>query len=142
MQMPTMTDLTETQQRILAALEEFRFNNIYALLNTICEPLGTSDEIEAFQAAVSGLVSQKLIVVGTEGFVPRNESLLDEADGLRLIATLEHWYRFDEIRKIWTLSKGEIRLSRIPILRLTSLGLEMSRSVLAANGYQWWRSIR
>lgn len=136
-----MADLTETEQRVLAELEEFWEENVFAMLNTIVDPTGDPSEVAMLQQALRGLVERDYVVMGFEGFVPRNPEKLGSEASLELVAKLGDWFKFDLADPHWTLSKGDIKKERIPAIFSTAAGREKASEVLNERGYQWWRKV-
>ena len=81
-----MTDLTETEQRVLAELDEFWEENVFTMLNTIVEPRGDRQEVPLFQKALHGLVERDYVVMGLEGVARRDQEELGKSPSLDLIA--------------------------------------------------------
>ena len=134
-----MTELTEVEQRVLAELEEVWEQNIYTMLNTIIEPKGDPGEVEALQEALKGLVKRGFVTVGFEEFSPRNQAKLDKQAALELVSHLGDWFRFDAGTSFWTLSKGDFREVRYPVIFSTAEAREKAFQILDERGYQWWR---
>jgi hypothetical protein len=134
--------MIEWQQRILAELEERQEDNVFALLNTIETPRDDFAQLCGFKSALEQLIPAGTVLLGMEGFVPRNAQELDVSASLELLATLEKWFRFDETRSLWTLREGDLKTARIPFVFLTDDGLAKSREILEKRGYQWWRQTK
>ena len=134
-----MTDLTEMEQRVLAELEEFWEENVFAMLNTIIEPTGDIQEVVSLQSALMDLVERDYAVMGTEGFVPSEPERLGKQASLDLLTRLGEWFRFDREDLHWTLSKGDIKKERIPVIFSTVMGRNKAVEILTERGYQWWR---
>ena len=128
----------EMQSRVLAELEEMRFDNVFALLNTVLNPTNDLAEVIAFSDAISVLINDGYIVIGTAANSPRDEIVFASAEGLQFAAKLNSWFRFDSDRNIWTYSGGDLRRARIPFLLITERGLRRSREILTERGYRWW----
>jgi hypothetical protein len=62
--------------------------------------------VVALQQALRGLADRAYIVVGFEGFVPRNPKKPAKAASLELVSHLQDWFSFDRADPQWTLSKG------------------------------------
>lgn len=137
-----MIDLTETEQRVLAVLEECWEENVFAMLNTIIEPAGDDREVLAFQQALQTLVERDYVTMGLEGFVPSNPEKFEKKASLELIRNLEVWFRFGPGDAYWTLSKGDIKKERIPVIYSTAAGRRKASEILMERGYQWWRPRR
>jgi hypothetical protein len=90
-----MIDLTEMEQRVLSELEEFWEENVFAMLNTIIEPAGDAREVALLQQALRGLVERDYVVMGLQGFSPREQEKLERRTSLDLISDLGNWFRFD-----------------------------------------------
>lgn len=134
-----MSDLTEMEQRVLAELEEFWEENVFAMLNTIVDPTGDAQEVVLLQQALKELVKRDYVVMGYEGFVPSDPETLGKEASLELVSNLGDWFRFDTADTHWTLSKGDIKKERIPVIYSTKMAREKAFEVLDARGYQWWR---
>jgi hypothetical protein len=134
-----MTDLTEMEQRVLAELEEFWEENVFSMLNTIVDPTGDASEAAMLQQALKGLVERGYVVMGFEGFVPRNPEKLGTKESLELVANLGDWFTFDVADPHWTLSKGDIKKERIPVIFSTAAARQKASEILNERGYQWWR---
>jgi hypothetical protein len=134
-----MTHLTEMEQRVLAELEEFWEENVFAMLNTIIDPTGDAQEPAFIQAALRGLVERDYVIMGFEGFVPSNPEKLGKEASLELVSNLNSWFKFDLAKPNWTLSKGDIKKERIPMIYSTVAGRQKAVEILTQRGYQWWR---
>lgn len=134
-----MIDLTEMEQRVLSELEEFWEENVFAMLNTIIEPAGDAREVASLQQALRGLVERDYVVMGLQGFSPREQEKLERRTSLDLISDLGNWFRFDLVDADWTLSKGDIKKERIPAIYSTAAGRQKAIEILEQRGYQWWR---
>ena len=137
-----MTDLTEMEQRVLAELEEFWEQNVFTMLNTIIDPTGDAREVALLQQALQGLVERDYIIMGLEGFAPRNPEELGKSASLELLSSLGNWFRFDAADPHWTLSKGDFRKERVPVIYSTTAGQQNAVEILTQRGYQWWRPKR
>lgn len=135
-----MSDLTEMEQRVLAELEEFWEENVFAMLNTIVAPTGEAQEVVLLQQALNGLVERDYVVMGYEGFVPSDPEKLGKDASLGLASKLGEWFRFDPASSYWTLSKGDINKERIPMIFSTAAAREKAFEILDERGYQWWRA--
>lgn len=134
-----MTDLTEIEQRVLAELEEAWEQNVFAMLNAIIDPTGDAREVVQLEDALRNLVERDYVVMGLEGFAPRNPEELSKPASLELISGLNDWFRFDPADPHWTLSRGDIKRERIPVIYLIAAGQEKAVQILTQRGYQWWR---
>jgi len=134
-----MADLTEMEQRVLAELEEFWKENVFAMLNTIIDPTGKDQEVGMLEEALRGLVERDFIVMGSEGFLPGNPEKLAKIDSLQLLSDLKDWFKFGSQDPHWTLSKGDIKNERIPMIFSTAAGRQKAAEILMQRGYQWWR---
>jgi hypothetical protein len=135
----TMSDLTEMQQRIVAELEEAWEQNVFSMLNTIIDPTGDAREVSSFQQALQGLIERDHVIMGLEGVARRSQEELGKSASLELISNLGDWFRFDTADSHWTLSKGDFRKERIPMIYLSSAGQQKAVAILTQRGYQWWR---
>ena len=133
------TDLTEMEQRVLAELEEFWEQNVFAMLNTIIQPAGDAQEVAALQQSLVGLVERDYIVMGLEAFHPREVERFDKMASQELLASLGDWFKFDAADPPWTLARGDINKERIPIILSTASGRQKADEILRQRGYQWWR---
>jgi hypothetical protein len=77
--------------------------------------------------------------MGLEGFAPRNPEELGKSASLELLAGLDKWFRFDVADPHWTLSRGDIKKERIPVIYMTEAGRQKASEILTQRGYQWWR---
>lgn len=137
-----MTDLTEMEQRVLAELEELWEENVFAMLNTIITPEGSADEIVSLRCALAGLIERDYVILGLEGFSPRDPEKLSKNASLALVSGLEEWFKFDPASSYWTLSKGDIKKERIPVIFSNATGRGRASEILTERGYQWWRPKR
>lgn len=124
--------------RLLATLEEPGEQNIYALLNTVLPGDGTPSALEAYAAALAGLLNSGHLELGLEDFYPRNAKLLPRDAGLELIARLPELFRFDGAASKWNVAAGEIHKQTIPFAKLTELGIIEARRILDDAGFKWW----
>jgi hypothetical protein len=135
-----MTGLTEMEQRVLAELEEFWEENVFSMLNTIIiDPAGDVEEVALLEQALRGLVERDYVVIGFEGFVPRNAEKLGKSASLEVVSKLANWFKFDPASSYWTLSKGDFRKERYPVIFSTPAGRTKASEILDKRGYQWWR---
>lgn len=134
-----MTDLTEMEQRVLAELEEVWEQNIFSMLNTIVDPKGDPGEVELLQQAINSLLERSLVAIGLEQFSPREQTKLDKQAALELVSHFGEWFRFDTETSFWTLSKGDFREMRYPVIFSTREAREKAFEILDERGYQWWR---
>jgi hypothetical protein len=134
-----MTDLTEMEQRVIAELEEVWEQNIFSMLNTIVDPNGDVGEVAMLQEALKGLVERGFVAMGLEQFSPREQVKLDKQAALELVSHLGEWFRFDAETSFWTLSKGDFREVRYPVIFSTAEAREKAFQILDNRGYQWWR---
>ena len=137
-----MTDapqILEVSQRILAELEEFRFDNVIALLNKVSDTIGTEGEIEKFETSVIELIENGLVVMSMECFHPRSSERLSSAAALEICKSVREWVILDEQYGQWRSSRGKAHLIRLPNLTITEPGLALADSLLNERGYQWWR---
>jgi hypothetical protein len=134
-----MADLLELEQRVLAELEELWEENIFAMLNTVMDPTGDVQEVALLQQALRNLVERDYITMGLEGFAPRNPEELEKPVALELLSSLGDWFRFDTADPHWTLSKGDIKKERIPVIFSTAAGRQKAAEILTERGYKWWR---
>lgn len=142
-----MTDnaeLTEIElsQRILALLEEFGEENIFAMINSIMDPTGATKEVTVFANALQRLLNEEYVTMAYSTFGPRTVTDLEESDAVALLADLRKWFRFDDSDPHWTLASGDIRRERIPEICLTDDGRARSVEILTARGVEWWRQRR
>ena len=138
-----MTDapqILEMSQRILAELDELRFDNIFALLNTVADVRGADEELEGFCTSVAELIGKGLVVMSMEGFFPRSVERLSMSAALEACKTLREWFAYDGKSGYWDSSKGASHLIRVPNLIITAPGLALADKLLNERGYQWWRS--
>jgi hypothetical protein len=134
---------TELGDRVLATLEEAHIDNVFAILNTVIDPHGGIDEVEAFVIATRNLFDRGLIEMGYRHVMPHWREEVFAADRTaQLIAELQAWFAFDRGTGYWTTSRGEIRNTSIPFILLTSAGLTESGRLLDERGYEWWRPRR
>ena len=134
-----MLNLSELGQRILAELEEFREENIFAMLNTVLDPAGMSQEINDLEHALFELAATGLVVMGYERRAFNDHLRLDKSLSLELISSMAAWFRFDASRSCWTIRTGDLRRTDLPMIFLTETGLLEANSILDEKGYQWWR---
>ncbi|KAB2910828.1 MAG: hypothetical protein F9K29_24065 [Hyphomicrobiaceae bacterium] len=137
-----MADLTEMEQRVLAELQEFWVENVFSMINTIYDPTGDPHEVAMLQEALNGLVERDYVLMGFEGFVPRNPEKLGKKQSLELVSQLGDWFKFDSENSCWTLSKGDIKKERIPAIFSSAEAREKAFQILDERGYQWWRPKR
>ena len=134
-----MADLTEMEQRIVAELEEAWEQNVFSMLNTIVDPTGEAQEVASLQQALQRLVERDYVAIGLEGVARRNQEELEKSASLELISKLGDWFRFDSADPHWTLSKGDIKTERIPVIYLIAAGQQKAVEILTERGYRWWR---
>ena len=134
-----MPDLTEMAQRILSELEEIWDQNVFSMLNTVVTPNGEAAQLAEFQAALAALVERDYVLMGYEGFVPRNPEQLSKERSLEMISSIPEWFAFDEAERFWTLSKGPYNEIRYPGIYSTQEGRDKAFEILDRRGYQWWR---
>lgn len=134
-----MTPFTEMEQRVIAELEEVWEQNIFSMLNTIVDPSGDPGEVGMLQEALKSLVERGFVAMGLEEFSPREQTKLDKQAALELVSRLGEWFRFDAETSFWTLSKGDFREVRYPVILSTAETREKAFQILDSRGYQWWR---
>jgi hypothetical protein len=127
------------EQRVLAELEEFWKQNVFAMLNTIFDPTGDEREVTSLQEALRGLVEGDWVLMGFEGFFPSDPERLTKPASLQLVSNLGGWFKFDSQGRRWSLSKGDIKKERIPMIFSTPAGRQKADGILTQRGYQWWR---
>ena len=134
-----MIDVSELQCRMLGELEELRDENIFSLLNTIFFDCSDTTSAPNVQAAVTGLVANGDLHIGTEAYDPRKKVVLFEnADAVAFASRISEWLAYDEAKNEWTLARGDIKVDPIPLLVLTEQGLAAARRLLGSRGYRWW----
>lgn len=135
-----MKSLTEAAERILSELEEAGEQNIYAMLNTIIDPNGLSEQVNEFQEALRTLHQTGYITMGMEEFSPRIQQELPYAECSALIDDVKSWMTFDKADHLWSPSKGDYRTSQYPVIFVTPTGKAKAFEILDRRGYQWWRA--
>lgn len=135
-----MLALDEFAQRVLAVLEEYGCENIFALLNTIVSPSGQVKEIDDFGDAIAGLLSQNMISLQMEGFVPRNPEKLTDEQAWSLMQSFGRWFKYEESTSFWTCATGDLMQQRVPVVCLSAEGRTCAEAILEDRGYQWWRA--
>jgi hypothetical protein len=137
-----MTMLPEIAQRILSELEDFREDNIFAMMNTVFEPDGTLDEVSTFADALTEIINADYATLVLERFYPRERKIQTKLNSLILVSKLRDWAVFDAPSRRWTLKDGDINRDAVPVVCLTGSGYSMATQLLHALGYQWWKSGR
>lgn len=133
-----MIQATELAERILAELEDTGFDNLHAILNTVIQPSGSSDEIEELRNALSAITEGNLGYLNLEWINPQKIVRLNNEQSAKLIQELADWFRFDAEERYWVLGNGDPLKDPAPVLFLTRPGIEMARKILDARGYHWW----
>src|SRR6476660_4134378 len=129
-----MADLTETEQRILAELEEAWRQNVFSMINTIVDPTGDVGEVVMLRQALGELVERDYVVMAIEGFAPRNPQELGKSASLELLSGLSDWFRFDPLDPHWTLCRGDFRKDRYPVIVSTAAGRQKAAEILMQRG--------
>ncbi len=134
-----MNGLDEAAQRILAELEEAGHDNIFALLNTISEPIGKISEVQEYGSALRMLLDRNLITLQMEGFYPHTPKPLMDEESASLLQALQEWFRYDQSVASWLPNKGDMRSEPFPVVHLSIAGRSLAQEILKERGYQWWR---
>jgi hypothetical protein len=134
-----MADLSEMEQRVLAELEEAWRQNVFSMLNTIIDTTGDAQEVTLLQQALQGLVERDYAIMALEGFTPRNPEEFGKSASLELLSRLRDWFRYDAEDPHWTLSRGDFRKERYPVIASTVAGRQKAAEILKQRGHKWWR---
>jgi len=126
--------------RVLSILEEFEYENVPAMINTVAQPTGHARELTAMLRALSNLVRENLLSMcvdtDAEGYIA---SLAKEAS-LEVIREMGSYVVFDNARGIWTNTrlKGPPFGMPFPLMLATKEAQGIGREILRVRGYKWW----
>ena len=123
----------EIETTILAVLEEAGEENVSALLNTVQENGGSTDEVYAFAAALSSLFNVGYVEFASSRDNSSRRWLPISKEEIRvLLSQLELLLRWSTNDRLWIWA-DPLR-PRVQVL-LTSSGLAAAREVLSNKGY-------
>lgn len=137
--MSDYAQMSEYAQRTLSVLEEFSHDNVFAILNTIERPTGTSDEVEKLRVALEILIGAghvNLMLDGVESNTAQQH--LPRETAIEIVRKMADWFAFDNNSGFWTIAEGDMRIVQVPSIYVTSAGLTEARQILGARGYRWW----
>src|SRR5262245_3514029 len=97
-----MSELSELGMRILSILEEFAYENIPSMMNTIMHPVGDASELTDMQGALHELVLADFISMCMELDASGQLRPLPKQDSINAIEDLASGLRFDTERELWT----------------------------------------
>ena len=137
-----MPMLSELEMRILSILEEFQYENVSTMMNTVMQPAGEARELADMQQALRALVLGGLIRMCMELDASGRFKPLSPDESLDTINDLASGLRFDVDRKLWmdTRRKGPPFGFAFPFMLATKGARARGRDILEERGYQWWRS--
>jgi hypothetical protein len=129
------TNFETLENKILATLEEAGEEGIAALLNTVnsAGAHGSEDEIEAFRAALTRLVSNGLLAMArvrdseSKRWIP-----LPSSEALSLLQGLESVLRWSKIERLWMWTSSSPRAQVL----LTTTGQAAARKLLQEHGWR------
>lgn len=131
---------SEMEMRVLSILEEFQYENVPEMINTIVQPTGHARELTAMLKALAGLVRKGLVSMcvdnDAEGYIA---PLAGEAS-IEVIREMESYVVFDSARGIWTNTrlKGPPFGVAFPLMLATKEAQGIGREILRVRGYRWW----
>ena len=133
--------LSEIALRILSELEEAGEENIPAMLNTIIDGQGASNEVPDYQHALRELVTVDLVRMTIERDASRRLAAASKAVSFEEIDRISTYLRFDHEAKLWRDSRrsGPPFPSLFPQIVCTEAGRRKAFEILDERGYQWWR---
>lgn len=135
-----MSKLSEFEMRILSILEEFEYENIPTMMNTIMQPAGDASELADVQRALEALVLSDFISMCMELDAAGRLRPLSKQESIEAIEDLGSGLRFDSGPALWTDSRHKRPPSGLafPIMLATKDARARGRELLEERGYQWW----
>jgi hypothetical protein len=139
-----MTTMTEVAQRVLSELEEFPYDNVFALINTVFKPTGSRSEVTEFLNGVGELVDGGLVNLAMDRDPKGDLRLIQPRQTTSVFKHVEEFIEFDAQRGYWTDPRrtGPPYPEMFPAVVVSEEGLRLAREILRTRGYQWWRPRR
>jgi hypothetical protein len=133
--------MSELEKRILSILEEFEYENVSTMMNTVMQPAGDASELADMQRALKALVLADFISMCMELDASGRLKPLSQQESLDVIADLGSGLRYDSDRGLWTDTrhKGPPFGLAFPFMLATKDARAKGRDILVERGYQWWR---
>jgi hypothetical protein len=132
--------LSELAMRILSVLEEFGHENVAAMLNTIIDSTGVTEEISTYQQALQDLVQADLVRMSIERDRSQRPAQASTNVSLDLIEGISSFLEFDREKKFWRDRRltGPPFAEPFPYIVYTKAGKKKGIEILTERGYQWW----
>ena len=135
-----MINIEEAKRRILSELEEGWFNYVVAMLNTIIEPTGDSQELKTYQLALEELIAEGMVIVRKMGSGANSVFATNDEPPLGQLWAVTSITKYDKESGFW--DAGSTTFENTPTIFVTHSGLEEARRLLGELGYQWWRQTK
>ena len=136
----TMQPLSEIEQRILAELDEFKFEDLPTFLNTFFFPKDPANNVKVYQDAVRRLFALGLIYISITKADGEKFVRADADQAIREIDQIPFNIKYDAVRGSWF----DARRTGPPFgpspsyIVVTDKGLLEGQKILTARGYRWW----
>ncbi|RTL71919.1 MAG: hypothetical protein EKK41_07530 [Hyphomicrobiales bacterium] len=136
--------MSETEMRVLCILEEFQYENVPAMMNTIFPPTGDAGELASMLAALGSLVQRGLLSMCIDRDLEGYIKPLPVEGSLDVIQELGSHLIFDAKRGLWTDSRrqGPPFTSVFPRMLATREARDLRRSLMNERGDRWWRAVQ
>jgi hypothetical protein len=132
--------MSELEKRVLSILEEFEYENVSTMMNTVMQPAGDMSELAQMQQALKALILVGFISMCMDLDASGRFKRLSQEESLDVIADLGSGLRFDADRALWTDTryKGPPFGLRFPFMLATKEARAKGREILEERGYKWW----
>ena len=134
--------ITEIMARIIAELEEFREENVCALINTVQPRSGSDAELVQFSDALAMLLNQGYAELVATYSSDGALGACSEPEARQVVERLRSELQYDPNEKNWKWRTYHLPLRRdqvqIPLVSVTDSGLDEARRFLNDRGYRWW----
>lgn len=124
----------EMASRILSILEEFYYDYITPLINTVIKSNGDGTDLVVARSAVEFLLTAGLVSMHQSAMFKAVGDLVEPVDWTAHLDNLFARLSFDPGEKIWR--SGQRPHSEV--LYLTDTGRRRAEELLHAHGYRWW----
>lgn len=140
-----MLTSNELEQRILSLLDEFRSDNVCAIINTVFVGERADEEIALYQEALRGLIAKKYVTVSFEKDGAPHKPV-SEQDALELVSQISDELIPGAKKQRWEWKA--FQQSRLPFevvlleVKVTDVGQIEAKSIVSGRGERWWKSKR
>jgi hypothetical protein len=133
-----MREISEIAQRILAELDEFIADDLFATINAVMEGRGSRRELDEFLAAIKELVERGYVILGEQDWGFSNQAFLDQVGSLKFMGGLGERFEFHPESPGWGIPGGYRRDARCPAIAATKAGLSLAERIVDERGERWW----